>query len=64
MNNLHDMWILPFGPMKVLRTDQEGGLISKEAKVSLSRHGITLDVRPKGTKAYLVEAHHKILRDT
>ena len=24
LNSLHDMWILPFGPPKIIRTDQEG----------------------------------------
>ena len=64
LNNVYDMWILPFGPMKVLRADQEGGLISHEASISLARHGIRLDLRPIGTKAHIVEAHHQILRDT
>eukprot|EP00975_Prorocentrum_lima_P007688 1647288-Prorocentrum_lima.AAC.1 len=37
-----EMWIRPFGPPRVLESDQEGGLISDEDKLYPSRSNIEL----------------------
>eukprot|EP00975_Prorocentrum_lima_P069637 12927503-Prorocentrum_lima.AAC.1 len=55
-------WIRPFGPPRIIESDQEGGSISDEAKVFLSRAGTTLKEKGIGAHARMVERHHAILR--
>ena len=55
-------WIRTFGKMETLITDQEGAMTSHEATAFLARHGISLKLRPKNTKAWMVERHNEIVR--
>ncbi len=34
---LDAIWLRPYGPMKVIETDQEGRLIAEDTKVALQR---------------------------
>eukprot|EP00975_Prorocentrum_lima_P002465 542092-Prorocentrum_lima.AAC.1 len=45
-----------------MESDQEGGLISEEAKVFLSRVVTTLKEKGVGSHARMVGRHHAILR--
>eukprot|EP00975_Prorocentrum_lima_P042970 9022343-Prorocentrum_lima.AAC.1 len=56
------MWLTPFGPPRVIETDQERGLISEEGKAFLSQIGTELKERGVGSPANMAERHHAILR--
>ena len=59
---IYNKWICPYGPMRILESDQEGGLVSEEAKVWLSRMGTTLKEKGVGAHVRMLERHHDILR--
>ena len=64
MNSVTKIWINPYGPPRILETDQESGLISYRTKTYLQAMGTTLVERPKNSHAQMVERHHAILRET
>eukprot|EP00971_Amphidinium_carterae_P023726 468002-Amphidinium_carterae.1 len=63
MSALLDIWIRPFGPPSILRSDQESGLKSDWIGTQLGRHGINRILLPERMHASVVERHHAVLRD-
>ena len=59
-----DMWFKPYGPPKVIETDQEGGMVNVESKKLLSQFSTHIKERGVGSHATMVERHHQVLRDT
>ena len=55
-------WVRPYGPMRLLVTDQESGLTGEEAAQWLDRWSIQIKTREPGAHAQLVERHHELLR--
>ena len=55
-------WVRPYGPMRLLVADQEGGLLADESAVWLDRWQIQLRTKEPGTHAQLVERHHDMFR--
>ena len=62
LEGISEMWIRPYGPPKVIESDQEGGLITEEAKRFLGMMGIELKEKGVNAHARMVEKHHDILR--
>ena len=50
LQGIAEMWIRPYGPPRVIETDQEGGLINDQAKHYLSMLGA--DLKEKGVNAH------------
>ena len=56
------MWIRPYGPMDVLESDQESGLVNDESKVYFSRLGTELKLKGVNAHVRMLEKHHDWLR--
>ena len=59
-----DMWFKPYGPPKLIETDQEGGMVNVESKKLLSQYTTHIKERGVGSHATMVERHHQVLRDS
>eukprot|EP00973_Karenia_brevis_P010427 1414896-Karenia_brevis.AAC.1 len=55
-------WILPHGPMRILVTDQESGIMGEEPAQWLARWQIQIKTKESGSHAQIVERHHELLR--
>ena len=62
IESLTKTWLRPYGPMKVLTTDQEAGLTGEEAAQWCDRWAIQIKTREPGSHAQMVERHHEMLR--
>ena len=59
---LTTMWIRPYGSMRLLVSDQEGGLMGEAIAQHCDRWNIEMKPKAPGEHAQLVERHHDILR--
>eukprot|EP00971_Amphidinium_carterae_P097471 1928904-Amphidinium_carterae.2 len=64
MEALAEIWLRTFGAMKVMTSDQESGIKSDYAGITLSRWGVQRVLLPEGRHAGIVERHHALLRNT
>jgi len=64
LQSLDKIWIRPYGAPTVIETDQEGGLISDEAKVHFGRIGTELKVKGVDAHVQMAEKHQDLLRQT
>ena len=53
------MWVRPYGPPRVIESDQEGGLVNDEAKTYLAHIGTELKEKGVNAHARMVEKHHE-----
>ena len=63
LEGVKTMWCRPYGNPKIIETDQESGLTSIAAKTWFSEQEIQVVERAKHSHPYLVERHHRVLRE-
>jgi len=62
LHAISKIWIKLFGPMKILKTDQEGAIAHEAGAIFCEHHGIHRVLLAVGQHASHVERHHEILR--
>ena len=55
-------WIRLYGPMRLLVSDQESGIMGDACNLWLDRQQIQVKTKEPGTHAHIVERHHDLLR--